>query len=139
MAILPPGQVLTPREPLPKKPENKPQRAEGTSSRFPWRMILGAFVNKSMSHLKPSESTVWLALFAWVDPETAKVTMPVKRIAGLTGLSERTVERSLRRLRQLGLVETVHRGNVFHHLPGVYQLRGLIRKSEGGVIDGGNI
>jgi hypothetical protein len=92
--------------------------------------ILAAFVNKTMHQLKPAEVCVWLALFAWVSLETGLVSMPIKRIAGLTGLSTATVKRAMRRLRQLGLVTTVKRGNVFVRLPGVYRLRGLIQDQE---------
>jgi hypothetical protein len=137
MAIIPPGQFLAPREPAPERPAPTPEsRSEGTGTRFPSKRVLRAFINKSMAHLRPSESTVWLALFGWVVPETGEVTMPIERIAGLTGRSAATVKRSLRRLRELGLVTVLHRGNNIYHLPSVYRLRGLTRGPGGGEVTG---
>jgi hypothetical protein len=134
MAIIPPGQVLDPSEPLPEEPlaqSEKPQTRGAAGGRFPGGPILRAFVNKSMSQLLPSEATVWLALYAWVRHPTGKARLYLKRIAGLTGLSRSTVKRSLRRLMTLGLLVKTRRGSTFTQASNVFRVRGIIRETAG--------
>jgi hypothetical protein len=69
-----------------------------------------AFIDESLRGLKPSEAGVWLVLFRFARDGVARVSQAT--VAERSGLSEKTVTRSIRALKRFGLVRIEHQGGL---------------------------
>jgi len=82
-----------------KKPKRK------TADRF---TVLNAFVDFTANELKRSDLLVWLVLYRDTRDGTARTAQ--RDIAKRTGLSRKTIERSVASLVRLGLLIVIHQG-----------------------------
>ena len=84
---------------------SKPKRRRATADRF---ATLNAFVDLSLRELRRPEIAVWLILYRDTRNGTARTGQ--SDIARRAGISERTVRRSIGRLKGAGLLRIVKRG-----------------------------
>ena len=85
--------------------------------------MLNTFIDMTMCHLKPSEVAVWFVLFRDTRDGVARTAQT--DIARRTGLSTRTVKRSIKSLKKLGLVTIRSRGGLLKG-PSRYQVHGTV-------------
>jgi hypothetical protein len=88
------------------------------------------FLDRSLPSLSPTAALVWVLL--WRDERGGTVRTAASDLARRSGLSERTVKRGLRALREGGFVVPVHRGTPTTG-PTVYRLQ---PRGSAGVTDG---
>ena len=86
-------------------PTGKPKRRRATADRF---ATLNAFVDLSLRDLRRPDIAVWLILYRDTRNGTARTGQ--SDIARRAGISERTVRRSIGRLRAAGLLRVIRRG-----------------------------
>jgi hypothetical protein len=90
--------------------------------------LLQTFTDHSLPHLLSSEVEVWLFLFRWsVKGVTSTAQAEIVR---KTGMSLTTVQGAMRRLKRLGLLVMIRRGNNLTEVPSMYRLCGRIREAE---------
>ena len=107
-----------------KKPApGKPKRGAATPHTQGRFRVLNTFIDMTMRHLKPSETAVWFVLYRDTRDGVAKTAQT--DIARRTGLSTRTVKRSIKRLKELGLVTIRSRGGLMKG-PSHYQVHGTV-------------
>lgn len=88
------------------RPKDKTAKRK-TGERF---AVLNAFVDFTAGTLARGELLVWLVLFRDARDGIARTSQA--DIARRAGMSDRTVRRTLKRLEQCGLLQTVHRGGI---------------------------
>jgi len=93
-----PGDVVVDASP---EPVQQPKRQARFSE-------LNTFVDRTMSNLTPTEAMIWLALFRNCRNGVCRVGR--KRLAGLCGMSEKTVSRCITELTAKGLVRRIGGG-----------------------------
>jgi DNA-binding transcriptional ArsR family regulator len=109
-SVIPPGVVLAPENPeRPDSPEPRRRArppAKATSDRF---SSINAFVDDTMRDLSRAEALIWITL--WRDTRDGVATTSYSRLEKRAGVNRSTVTRSLRSLRERGLVEVVRQGS----------------------------
>ena len=123
-SVIPPGVVLAPECPeIPEEPASvglpRPQRRSERkpSDRFE---SINTFIDQTMRGLSHADSLVWLVL--WRIARNGAARASYGDLANRIGCHRSTVTKSLRRLREMGLVEVVVRGDQYRG-PSTYRLR----------------
>jgi predicted transcriptional regulator len=110
--IIPVGQEpppMNPSTPTARRTRTgaKPKGTAGTRERF---AVLNAFIDCAMCGLGRNDVTVWLVLYRDTRDGTACTSQA--DIARRAGVAERTVRRTIGRLKRCGLVSVVYRGGI---------------------------
>jgi DNA-binding transcriptional ArsR family regulator len=71
-------------------------------------VTLNTFVDRVARHLEAHEIAVWFVVFRWTQDDHAEIR--IADIAGRVGKSDRSVQRAVDRLLEVGLLERLKRG-----------------------------
>ena len=106
--LIPMDSAEKPKNQLSRKRQKRPFKKSGkVKKRFE---MLNNFCDVTMRDLKGTELAVWISLYR--HSTNGVSTLAQSRMAEMCGISTRTVQRTLHKLKQKGLVEIVYQGSV---------------------------